>query len=143
MAYPYSVGRWVVDGKTAATHYGLWQGDSITGKITPLDQIAAQAAAKCELPAPASFPSAVTGEQAELRVWIAVYDCFAPRPKRTNFKVYVDNPQRWLVEGEEAATETTPTIYYGLWTVDTTTGALTPWDNLASATAVKTCYHTP
>ncbi len=161
IAYPYSGGKWVVEGKSTSTHYGLWQVDSITGKITPLDQIAAQAAAKCGLPAPASFPPAVTGEQAELRVWIAVYDCIDPKPKRTSFKMYVDNPQRWLVEGKEDVTVEVEvekvvagvtekykefriqTFYYGLWTVDVTTATIAPWDNLARATAGKICYRQP
>ncbi len=161
IGYPYGAGKWVVEGKSSTTHYGLWEVGSITGSITPLDQIAAQAAVKCSLPAPASFPAAVTGEQAELRVWIAIYDCIAPKPKRTSFKVYVDNPQRWLVEGKEDITvevevervvggvterftETrTVTSYYGLWTVDATSVTIAPWDLLARATAGKTCYRTP
>lgn len=158
-AYDYGAGKWVVEGKSATTHYGLWEVDGITGKITPLDQLAAQAAAKCGLPAPASFPPAVTGEQAELRVWISVYDCINPKPKSESFKVYVDSPQRWLVEGKEAVTVEVEvekdvagviekykelrivTSYYGLWTVDVTNATIAPWDNIARATAGNACYH--
>jgi len=170
-AYQYDPERWVVEGKSENTHYGLWQVDSATGEITPLDQLAEEAAAVCELPAPTLppvvrravfFPPVVTGEQAELRVWIAVYDCFDPRPERASFTVYVDNPQRWLVEGRGEETvevlvervvggttetfteERTVTVYYGLWVVDATTAEITAWDQLArETTANEACYQTP
>ena len=150
---------WVVEGKSPITHYGLWLVDGVSGGISPLDQLAEQAAASCDLPATASFPAVVDSQQAALRVWAAVYDCFTPRPKATEFNVFVDSPQRWLVEGrgevtikvqvekkvEDDTTETfeeerTITIFYGLWVVDTTTGAITPWDFLARDLQRQICY---
>ena len=94
-----------------------------------------------------------------------MYDCFTPRPKNGAFNVLVDNPKRWLVEGRgeetveklkerdiidpatglktgtEIFTEfETETTFYGLYVVDATTGQITPWDTLASGTAVQLCY---
>ncbi len=141
-AYSNGPGQWTVEGKSATAQYGLWQVDGLTGKITPLDQLAKQAADKCGLATTAAFPPAMTGEQAELRVWEAVYDCFDPKPKRTSFKAYVDNPQRWLVEGRDNTVA--PPALYGLWKVEVTNATIAPWDNLARTTANMTaCYRTP
>ena len=165
-AYEDSPFRWVVEGKSDITQYGLWLVDIQTGEISPADQLAEKAAATCELPAQAAFPAVVAALQAELLVWAAVYDCFDfdyPKPKTTTLKAYQDNPQRWLVEGRDdvvvevevesvldsgSTTETfieerEQTVFYGLWLVDTSTGAITPWDALARTTAFNPCYQSP
>ncbi len=172
-AYPDDESSWIVEGRniegeglTAETHYGLWKVTGPTGEIAPLDLLATQAANTCNLPQGATFPPAVTGDQANLRVWAAVYDCFFPdNPRRESFSVYVDSPQRWIVEGrgeetidvlaerdiinpitgEKTGTETfteprTTTLYYGLYMVDTSTGQITPWDTRAQSAAVPPCY---
>ncbi len=139
-AYPYSAGMWVVEGKTETIHYGLWSVDGITGKVTALDVVAAEAAPKCNiaLATRPSLPPAVTAGQAEVRVWITLYDCpYDLKPKRTSFTAYQDNPQRWLVEGKEG------TVLYGLWSVDTATAAITPWDGEARLKANAVCYRNP
>jgi len=135
--------------------------DGISGEIAALDQMAKEAAIICGLRDDASFPPAFTGEQAELRVWAAVYDCFDPKPERTSFTFFVDNPQRWLIEGrgeetvevqveqvvggvtESFTEERTETVYYGFWMVDATTAEITPWDRLARETEERICYQTP
>ena len=159
---------WVVEGRSDITQYGLWMVDTLTGEISPADQLAEKAAATCVLPAEAAFPAVVAALQAELLVWAAVYDCFEfdyPKPRTTTFEAYQDNPQRWLVEGrddviveveveivavdvEGGTTETfveerQQTVFYGLWLVDTSTGAITPWDALARTTAFNPCYQRP
>ena len=158
-------GVWIVEGVAEDARYGLWEVDSrIQGsseQITPVDQLAKQVEAPCNLPPGASFSPVITNEQAALRVWAAVYDCFTPRPENTNFKVLVDNPQRWLVEGRGEETievqvekteggvtevfteERTTTVFYGLYIVDATTGLIIPWDTLAIGTGVQPCYRPP
>jgi len=146
MAYQYSQEDWIVEGKSQDTQYGLWQVDGISGEVAALDQLAKEAAVFCGLRAEASFPPAFTGEQAELRVWAAVYDCFDdPKPERTSFMSYVDSPQRWLVEGRGECTvgDETVTVYYGFWVVDATTAEIIPWDQLARDTEEQACYQTP
>ena len=160
-AHPDDVGRWIVEGKSAITHYGLWQVNAVTAVISPLDLLAKEAAAVCGVPDQASFPAVVTGEQAGLLVWIASYDCFDPRPAVESFTFYQENPQRWLVEGKEIVTvevavervvggttetfveERTQLAHYGLWIVDTSTAIITPWDDLAEASSTQQCYRQP
>lgn len=144
------------------THYGLWQVNTLTGEISPSDLLAEEAAAFCGFPDEATFPGAVTPEQAELLVWISSYDCFETKPSADSFTAYQDNPQRWLVEGKETVTvqvevesvtegrteifveERAEIAYYGLWMVDTSTATITPWDDLSREKAKdKDCYRTP
>ena len=164
---------WVVEGKSDIAHYGLWVVDGATGEITPSDQIAKEAAAFCRRSAGASFPSVVTADQAALLVWVATYECFSPRASMAHesrggdedaadgFVAYQDNPQRWLVEGRQVSsvialvervigdsTESFTDVrvqeqFYGLWMVDTGTGTITAWDDVARATAAADCYQTP
>jgi len=161
---------WIVEGNSDITHYGIWQVDAQTGEITPSDILAIEASATCRQPplevvprpvSDASFPAAVTLEQAELLVWFAVYDCFSPNPTSGGFTAFQDNPQRWLVEGKDTITievevervvgDTTETftesrtdsVSYGLWLVDTSTATVRPWSDLARTTAVRSCYQTP
>ena len=161
---------WVVEGNSAITHYGIWQVNGESGEITPTDILAKQASATCRQPAvtaapgppaQASFPAVVTLEQAELLIWFAVFDCFTPSPNADAFTAFQDNPQRWLVEGKDAVTievevttvvasttetfieERTQSVSYGLWLVDASTAAVSPWSDLAVSTRELPCYKTP
>ena len=136
-AYPDDVGRWIVEGSSAITHYGLWQVNTLTGEISPSDLLAKEAATFCGFPAEATFPAAVTAEQAELLVWISSYDCFDTKPNTTSFTAYQDNPRRWLVEGKEGV------VYYGMWMVDTSTATIDPWDDVSREAKRKECYREP
>ncbi|MCZ6892055.1 MAG: hypothetical protein O7F09_06025, partial [Chloroflexi bacterium] len=87
-AFQAGPNTWTVEGKSGITHYGLWQVDAFTKAITPLDELAVQAQERCT--SEVTLPAVVSGEQAELRVWIAIYDCYPllqqgsspiPRPK--------------------------------------------------------------
>ena len=136
-ATPDGPTRWIVEGRSADTVYGVWSVDAMTGNITPSDQVAEQVTEKC-IPTPV----VLTAEQAALRVWLATYKCFVPSPLFSAFSGYQDNPQRWIVEGRfEVDPETT--IMYGLWLVKTDTGNIEPWDALASQTAAKICFSHP
>ena len=159
--YEEDVRSWIVEGKSTVAHYGLWTIEGNSGEITPADQIASEAAALCRIPAGASFPAVVTGEQAQVLVWVATYDCFNPRATADSFVARQDNPQRWVVEGKEETTtlvevertvegdtetfteERKVTNFYGLWFVDTSTGTVTAWDDVARSTATDPCYQRP
>jgi len=149
-AYEYGAGKWIVEGKSDATQFGLWQVDAMSGLVSPLDRLAIDAAAECSLSTAPNYPSTVQGPQAELRVWIAVYDCFG-QPERSSFRFYTDNPQRWLVEGRREAVYAEETglllqagALFGLWVVDAVNGEVKPWDDRAQATAADvSCYRTP
>lgn len=115
----------------------------------------------CGFPDDATFPHAVTAEQAELLVWNSSYDCFDTEPRAASFTAYQDNPQRWLVEGKETVTvqvevesvtegkteifveERRVVVYYGLWMVDASTATLTSSDNLYREAKSKECYRGP
>ena len=156
---------WTVEGKSGITHYGLWQVDAFTGTITPLDELAIQAQQRCALQD--TLPAVVSGDQARLRVWIAIYDCFPepvlgadpnPIPPEDFFQAFQESPERWVVEGkgetervievtqtEQGSTETstvgaTPTTYYGLWKVDTATGEITALDTIARDIQERICF---
>ena len=172
--YAEQPGQWTVEGKSDNTQYGLWRVSKATGDITPVDQLAIHAAETCPDPlnptsVPGPVPLAVNAEQAQIRVWIAVYNCFGdannardPRPTFENFTALASSPQEWIVEGrrqessdstitliradgseEESTVAGTDGANYGLWFVATDTGAITSWDDVAKETETKTCYQPP
>ena len=63
---------------------------------------------------------------------------------------YLITPQLWVVEGREAkkekedapgeVTSSEPDILYGFWLVDTDTGVIQPWDDLAIQAAGSPCF---
>ncbi len=96
-------------------------------------------------PTPTATPTAVaaTGEQARLRVWVAVRSCFNTLPPVEVLTAYQDQPQRWIVEGRDTGDEGA-TVTYGLWFVDASTGQITPSDLLAQrAAADESCFKNP
>ena len=109
--------------------------DALSGAITPIDALALWAAESC---VPRSV--VLTPEQAALRVWLASYQCFNPRPEFEAYTGYQDNPQRWIVEGRHVENSST---LYGLWLVDTETGQIQPWDQLARDKSAQTCFGRP
>ena len=139
MAFQDTPTSWTVEGKSEITHYGLWSVDAFTEAITPIDELAIQAQERCATTA--TFPAVVSGEQAQVRVWVAVYDCYPsepdldeiPRPGSGAFTAFQESPVRWVVEGRATVTlevevvlgvqdgtesfteERTSTVYYGLW----------------------------
>ncbi|HEU0022129.1 MAG TPA: hypothetical protein VFR55_10735, partial [Dehalococcoidia bacterium] len=91
------------------------------------------------IPTPTPTPAVATGTQAELRVWLAVRDCFVPPPAPERFRAYQDRADRWIVEGRMEPDRTNrqdedETIFFGLWLVDRDTGRITPHDALARRT---------
>jgi len=142
--------RWIVEGRSTDTVYGLWTVNAITGAITPNDQVARQAEQQCaEAP---EVPAAMRASQAALRVWMATYQCFEPPPPFNFFVGHLITPQRWIVEGREAKEEdaegfiiesTETDELFGFWLVDTDTGIISPWDQLAVATAARSCFKQP
>ena len=99
-------------------------------------------------PAPTSTPAPVvaTGEQARVRVWVAVRSCFNPLPPLEVFAAYQDQPDRWIVEGRAAgdAGDGASATIYGLWFVDVATGAIAASDALAQITATnQSCFKAP
>ena len=107
-------------------------------------------------------------EQARLRVWIAIYDCYPqpvlgesdkPIPPEDFFQAFQESAERWVVEGkgdvelevevtttELGATETfTETLenltFYGLWEVDTDTGQITARDSEAKSIQELSCFN--
>ena len=140
-ATPDGPTRWIVEGRSPDTSYGLWLVDALTGAITPSDRIAEQASENCT---PTTV--VVTAKQAALRVWLAAYECFLPRPESSVFVASQDSPQRWIVEGRSVdLTTDPPTItLYGLWLVDTDTGDIQAWDQVArQAAANVSCFKRP
>ena len=173
-AYAEQPSQWTVEGKSGVTQYGLWRVDKATGDITPVDQLAIHSEETCPDPlnpssAPGPVPLEVNQEQAQIRVWMAVYNCFGnlnaarnPPPAYTDFAARAGSPQQWIVEGRreqtgdsgvtliraDGSTETavlagTDAAIYGLWLVATDTGAITSWDDVAKETETKTCYQPP
>ncbi len=142
--------RWIVEGRSNDTVYGLWTVNAITGAITPNDQVARQAQEQCaEAP---EVPAAMRASQAALRVWMATYQCFDPPPPFNYFVGHLITPQRWIVEGREAKEEdaegfiiesTETDKLFGFWLVDTNTGIISPWDQLAVDTAARSCFKQP
>ena len=138
--------RWIVEGRSADTMYGLWSVDRSTGEITPADKLAQQAQDDCQS-AP-EVPIAIHAQQAALRAWMAAYQCFTPRPKSTSFVAHLVNPQLWVVEGREVQKQEKdqpklPDILHGFWLVDTDTGEIQPWDALATSKTGLACYKEP
>ena len=156
---------WTVEGKSGVTHYGLWQVDAFTEAITPLDELAVQAQERCALRD--RLPTVVSGDQARLRVWIALYDCYPetvigesdiPIPPEDFFQAFQESAERWVVEGkgetervkeitqtEQGTTETstvgaTPVTFYGLWKVDTDTGDITALNARARNIIERNCF---
>ena len=126
-AYAEQPEQWTVEGKSEDTQYGLWRVNKTTGDITPVDQLAIHAEETCPDPLnPTSVlgpvPLAVNAEQASIRVWIAVYNCFGdpnnardPRPAFGNFAALASSPQEWIMEGRRPeSSDTTVTITTGV-----------------------------
>ena len=141
--------RWIVEGRSSDTMYGLWSVDASSGEISPVDQLARQARDNCQ--GTPEVPIALNAEQAALRVWMAAYQCFTPRPRSTSFVGHLVNPQRWVVEGrqvqeqqdEDSGGPKLPDVLYGFWLVDTDTAEIQPWDALATSKAGLTCFKHP
>jgi hypothetical protein len=178
-------GRWLVEASSAdeVLTFGTWKVQDDTGELGPLDGVAQSIAARkgtCVGPvahiaqgmtpplfikptatsAPTPVRTVTTAEQAALRVWAAVYDCFSPRPELSSFTAHALSLQRWMVEGREISIvevsvgrkleegNTTETfveerekaVFYGFWQVDATTGDITPWNQTARATAALGCF---
>ena len=142
--------RWVVEGRSEATVYGLWLVDAVTGEIIPADEVARKAESEC-LTTP-EVPVSLTAEQASLRAWMAAYQCFNPPPELSSFNALPLTPQRWVVEGRKVAVEIeseggpaqqTEEVFYGFWQVDTDTGEIQPWDNLAESLTKVSCFKQP
>ena len=96
-------------------------------------------------PTPTLTPAPVvaTGEQARVRVWVAVRSCFYPPPPLEAFTAYQDQLDRWIVEGR-AAEDATPAITYGLWLVDVKSGEVTSSDAVAQSTVMnQSCFMVP
>ncbi len=94
-------------------------------------------------PTATSTAVAATGEQARLRVWVAIRSCFNTLPPLEVFTAYQDRPERWIVEGR-ATRDTGAAVTYGLWFVDVATGDITPSDFLAQrAAADQACFKNP
>ncbi|MBI4199313.1 MAG: hypothetical protein HY535_02405, partial [Chloroflexi bacterium] len=165
-AYPDRPGRFVVEGRSEESYYGLWAVDTQTGQVTPLDALAKHTAETCRPPvnpssAPGPLPQVVVAQQATIRIWISLYNCFSPPPALSNFTAYTAGPQQWVVEGrketiagktvERKVGDTTETFTetqdkvdsYGVWLVKTATGALEPWDASAKTIAKDTCFQPP
>lgn len=151
-AVPDGPVRWIVEGRSNDTVYGLWTVNGVTGAITPNDHVAREAQSRCaETP---EVPVAMRGPQAALRVWMATYQCFNPPPPFDFFVGHLITPQRWIVEGREAKQEDADGFIvesssgetdklYGFWLVDTDTGVISPWDFLAPQTAANSCFKQP
>ena len=155
---------WLVEASTedARLSFGHWEVTDATGLVTPGDEVAgaiASGGVTCTeprallaggltpplFPAPTATPAPVvaTGEQARVRVWVAVRSCFDPLPPAEVFTAYQDQPDRWIVEGR-AAGAAASAIIYGLWFVDVATGAIAPSDALAQSTATNDfCFKEP
>ena len=160
-AFQDSPESWVVEGKVEtvtgvggvegeagvegvkSANYGLWLVDSATAEITPLDEQSLGISETCTGYSAVTIPVVLNAEQAALRVWIAVYDCFNPRTANTNFTAFQDKLGRWFVEGKEAGEAGELVPAYGLWRVDSDTAEITPWDQVAKNTAGKSCYSPP
>ena len=103
-----------------------------------------------KIPTPTHTPLVSTGLQAELRVWLALRDCFSPLPTADSFTAYQDRPGRWLVEGKKETGENATinqeerAVSYGLWIVDSESGNLTAYDDLANGISRRShCYEAP
>ena len=144
-------GTWIIEGKSETTRYGLWEVDAATGAITPKDDLARQVdearqeEGSCSPPEEVQ-PTVVTSEEASLRAWVAAYDCFEPHPEFDSFTTRQEDPRRWVVEGR-LTVETTvgeetivTTDFYGVWLVDTGTGAVSGLDNRAIALTDNVCF---
>ena len=152
----YEEGRqtWYVESSSTelGLSFGRWEVVDATGQVEPADAVARAIDTPgivCGVPraslatglTPPAFSTrgegegAATGEQARLRVWLAIYGCFDPAPAFDSFSAYQDSPGRWVVEG------TQETLSYGLWLVDAGTGALTPYGQTAEGIAANTaCF---
>ena len=166
LAFQFTPTSWTVEGKSPITHYGLWEVDAFAGTISPKDELAIEAQSTCD--EKETFPAVVSDLQAEIRVWIAVYDCFPmavegesdiPTPNDDFFTAFQESPVRWVVEGkgetdrvvevtvtEQGVTETftqgaSPLSYYGLWEVDTNTGTITARDAVARDIQALSCFN--
>ncbi len=90
-------------------------------------------------PTPLPTPAAKTGEQARLRVWVAIRACFDPLPLLEDFIAHQDRPERWIVVGTGKGG-----VNYGLWFVDAAAGSITPQDSTARTTqGNSTCFFVP
>ena len=152
----YDVERraWLVEASSKALGltFGLWEVSDTIRLVTPVDEVASNVVFPdivCDQPrtflatgatpplfsAPTQDPLVATGDEARLRVWLAVYGCFDPAPPFESFSAYRHVPERWIVEGRGGSTtaEEGPTIVtYGLWTVNADTGDIVPYDVIAT-----------
>ncbi|MFQ6026125.1 MAG: hypothetical protein ACE5Q6_01265 [Dehalococcoidia bacterium] len=92
-------------------------------------------------PVPTPTPVPLTNEQAELRVWMATYECFSPRLEASVFEAEQIGPRHALVEGREGTSSDLD--LYGLWIVDTITGHISSWDREAQVTMTRSCFKRP
>ena len=169
--YGVSEETWEVEASSQALELtlGLWEVDDASGVVTDLDEVARSIASPgilCGQPqsslaagltppvfstapvAPTATvdgaaPVVATAEQARLRVWVAVYDCFDPSPPSHRFTAYRSDSRGWIVEGRGG--EGASTVTYGLWAVDAEKGDITPYDEVAqqSIVADATCFRKP
>ena len=154
-------GDWVVVGLSDTTQYGLWRVLSADGDVRALDGQASRAANACGLRDAGVDVTGVTQGAAALRVWSAVYDCFTPSPEFASFVERLESSKLVIVESRgETTTEvevqrivsgTTETftedridrVFYGMWLVETKNLTISPWDSVARATALKSCFQVP
>ena len=133
-------GVWLVEGRTAATSYGLWEVEAATGDVRPRDERARQVSASCD-----ASPVALSGEQAVVRVWVATYDCFGSPPPLSAFTAAQESPHRWVVEGrvdlvDPATGVPLGSTLFGLWLVETDTGGITGLDSTARNVRSLPCF---
>ncbi len=130
-------GKWLVEGHTSTTSYGIWQVDAQTGAVSPFDDRAKQVSSTCNS---SGAPVALTAQQASVRVWVATADCFAPsRPPLSVFTATQETPDRWVVEGRQTSGSGGGTLY-GLWLVEANTGQIQALDNYAQTIMGKSCF---
>jgi hypothetical protein len=132
-------GVWLVEGRTPVTAYGLWEVDAASGEVRARDDRARQVESSCD-----ASPVALSGEQASVRVWVATYDCFGSPPPLAAFEAAQESPHRWVGEGRTAlidsATGAMGATLFGLWLVESDTGALTGLDSTARNLRSQDCF---
>ena len=69
--------------------------------------------------------------QAEVEVWVRLFDCLDHFPDLTSFTAHEERPLQWVVEGKSGLTR------YGLWRVDGSRGVSTPIDSVAQQAAAS------
>lgn len=149
---------WTVEASSPGLglNLGSWRVDDLSKQVAPLDVVSETISSNetiCKVPT-AKFASGLTpplfagpnwtgtpltGDQASLKVWIAIRSCYASLLPLESFTAYSESPQRWLVVGSGVNG-----VDYGMWFVDTVNGNITPHDSKAITTAGNTgCFFTP